>query len=48
VGIGVGYVEPELRALGASLQDRGARADEYLAAMRACWAEAIPRFAGRS
>src|SRR5262245_64886590 len=25
VGIGVGYVEPELRALGASLADRGAR-----------------------
>ena len=30
VGIGVGYVEPELRALGASLADRGARTDEYL------------------
>jgi probable F420-dependent oxidoreductase len=47
VGIGVGYVEQELRALGASLADRGARADEYLAAMRTLWAEPVPRFAGR-
>jgi probable F420-dependent oxidoreductase len=47
VGIGVGYVEPELRALGASLADRGARTDEYLAAMRSLWAEPVPRFAGR-
>lgn len=47
VGIGVGYVEPELRALGASLADRGARTDEYLAAMRALWDEPAPSFAGR-
>ncbi len=47
VGIGVGYVEPELRALGASLADRGARTDEYLAAMRALWDEPTPSFSGR-
>jgi probable F420-dependent oxidoreductase len=47
VGIGVGYVEPELQALGASLADRGARTDEYLAAMRALWAEPPPSFSGR-
>jgi probable F420-dependent oxidoreductase len=47
IGIGVGYVEPELRALGASLADRGARTDEYLAAMRALWDEPVPAFAGR-
>jgi len=35
VGIGVGYVDAELRALGASLADRGARTDEYLAALHA-------------
>jgi probable F420-dependent oxidoreductase len=40
VGIGVGYVEDEMRALGASLADRGARTDEYLAAMRALWTSA--------
>jgi probable F420-dependent oxidoreductase len=47
VGIGVGYVEPELRALGASLADRSARTDEYLAALRALWDEPVPSFAGR-
>lgn len=47
VGIGVGYLEPELRALGVSLADRGARADEYLAAMRTLWEEPTPSFAGR-
>jgi len=47
VGIGVGYVEPELRALGVSLADRGARTDEYLAAMRVLWTEPEPSFQGR-
>jgi probable F420-dependent oxidoreductase len=47
VGIGVGYLEPELRALGVSLADRGARTDEYLAAMRALWDEPTPSFSGR-
>jgi probable F420-dependent oxidoreductase len=47
VGIGVGYVEPELRALGVSLADRGARTDEYLAAMRVLWTEPEPSFEGR-
>jgi probable F420-dependent oxidoreductase len=47
VGIGVGYLEPELRALGTSLAERGARTDEYLAAMRALWDEPTPSFAGR-
>jgi probable F420-dependent oxidoreductase len=47
VGIGVGYVERELRALGASLTDRAARTDEYLAAMRALWDEPTPSFEGR-
>jgi probable F420-dependent oxidoreductase len=47
VGIGVGYVEEEMRALGVSLADRGARTDEYLAAMRALWGEPTPSFEGR-
>ena len=47
VGIGVGYLAPEFRALGVSLADRGARTDEYLAAMRALWDEPVPSFAGR-
>ena len=48
VGIGVGYVEPELRALGVSLAARAARTDEYLAAMRVLWTEPAPSFRGRS
>ena len=47
VGIGVGYLEPELKALGASLADRAARTDEYLQAMRALWGEPVPSFQGR-
>jgi probable F420-dependent oxidoreductase len=47
VGIGVGHVEPELEALGASVADRGARTDEHLAAMRALWDEPTPSFDGR-
>jgi probable F420-dependent oxidoreductase len=47
VGIGAGYVEPELRALGVSLADRGARTDECLAAMRALWTQPAPSFRGR-
>jgi probable F420-dependent oxidoreductase len=47
VGVGVGYVEPELHALGVSLADRGPRTDEYLAAMRALWDEPMPSFEGR-
>jgi probable F420-dependent oxidoreductase len=46
VGVGVGYIEPELRALGASLAERGSRTDEYLAAMRVLWDEPVPSFAG--
>jgi probable F420-dependent oxidoreductase len=46
VGLGVGYLEQELTALGASLADRGAKTDEYLAAMRVLWDEPIASFAG--
>jgi probable F420-dependent oxidoreductase len=38
-GFGVGYLEPELTALDTPLAGRGARADAYLAAMRALWAD---------
>jgi probable F420-dependent oxidoreductase len=47
VGIGVGYLEPELRALGTTLAERAARTDEYLAALRALWDEPVPAFEGR-
>ncbi len=47
VGVGAGYLEPELRALGVSLAERGARLDEHLAAMRALWEDGTPSFDGR-
>ena len=47
VGLGVGYLEAELRALGATLAGRGARTDEHIAAMRVLWDEPVPEFEGR-
>jgi len=46
-GFGVGYVEPELRALGVEMAGRGARPDEYLAAMRVLRTDPAPSFSGR-
>jgi probable F420-dependent oxidoreductase len=46
-GVGVGYLEPEFRALGISFADRGRRTLEYLAAMRAIWSEDQPAYQGR-
>jgi probable F420-dependent oxidoreductase len=36
-GVGVGYLEPELRALGVPLAERASRTDDHLDAMRAVW-----------
>ena len=43
----MGYLEPEFRALGAPFEQRGAVADEYLAAMQAIWSQAKPAYQGR-
>ncbi len=45
-GMGVGYLEPEMAAIGVPMERRGARADEYLAAMRALWEDEKPAFDG--
>jgi probable F420-dependent oxidoreductase len=45
-GMGVGYVEPEMAAIGVSMEGRGRRADEYLDAMRALWEDERPSFEG--
>ena len=47
VGLGVGYLEAELAALGSTMAERGARMDESIAAMRMLWDEAAPQFEGR-
>jgi probable F420-dependent oxidoreductase len=45
-GMGVGYLEPEMAAIGVPMERRGARAVEYLAAMRALWEQERPAFDG--
>jgi probable F420-dependent oxidoreductase len=47
VGIGAGYVEPELAAMGVPMAERGLRTDEYLAVMRTLWTQPEPSFEGR-
>jgi len=46
-GVAAGYLEPELRALGVPLGDRGARTDEYLRAMHSLWYDQRPELHGR-
>ncbi len=46
LGIGVGWLREEFEAIGASFDDRGARTDEYVAAMRELWSAERPSFHG--
>jgi probable F420-dependent oxidoreductase len=46
-GVGVGYLEPEFRALGVPFEHRGAMTDEYLGALRVIWSEPRPVYRGR-
>lgn len=45
-GVGAGYLEPEFRAMGIRFDDRGARTDEYIDAIKALWTETNPTFSG--
>ncbi len=47
LGVGVGYLEPELRAVGVSMAERGSRTDEYLDAMHALWTHPAPSYRGQ-
>lgn len=47
LGVGVGYLEPEFRAIGANFPDRGAVTDEFLDAMAHLWYDESPAFHGR-
>ncbi len=46
LGLGVGWLEEEFKALGVPWERRGARNDEYIAAMRALWAGPHAEFHG--
>jgi probable F420-dependent oxidoreductase len=46
LGVGAGYLEPELRAVGVDMATRGKRTDEYLDAMTELWVAEKPEFHG--
>jgi probable F420-dependent oxidoreductase len=46
LGIGVGWLAEEFAALGVPFEDRGARTDEYVAAMRTLWTQERASFQG--
>src|SRR3954453_1214807 len=45
-GAGVGYLEPEFRAVGADFEHRGAVTDEFLEAMQHLWYDKRPEYHG--
>ncbi len=47
LGVGVGWSAAEFEALGADFATRGARTDEIIDAMRACWTQDPVTFEGR-
>jgi probable F420-dependent oxidoreductase len=47
LGVGVGYLEPEFKAIGANYLERGLVADEYLDAMVHLWYDDHPEYHGR-
>ncbi|MGO1057087.1 LLM class F420-dependent oxidoreductase [Crossiella sp. CA198] len=47
LGVGAGYLEPEMTAVGVPMSERGARTDEYLDAMNALWRQEAPAFDGK-
>ena len=47
LGVGAGYLEPEMTAVGVPRSERGGRTDEYLDAMTALWTQEAPAFHGR-
>jgi len=46
IGAGVGWVREEAEAVGVDFDDRGARMDESIEAMRALWREPVSHYAG--
>lgn len=47
LGVGAGWLEPELAALGVPMSERGERTDEYLDAMTELWTAPDPAYQGR-
>jgi probable F420-dependent oxidoreductase len=47
LGIGVGWMREEFDAVGVPFEERGARTDEYIAAMRELWSHDTASYHGR-
>ena len=47
LGVGVGSIEQEMRAMGSTFKERGAVSDEAIAVMRALWTQEDPHFDGK-
>jgi probable F420-dependent oxidoreductase len=47
LGLGLGWSKDEHDAVGASMKERGARAEEFLAVMKAIWTKDFAEFKGR-
>ena len=47
LGVGIGWLEQEFRALGASYEERGAQTDEYLAVIRDLWETETSSYDGK-
>jgi probable F420-dependent oxidoreductase len=47
LGVGVGSIEGEMRAMGSPFAERGVVSDEAIAVMRALWTQEDPRFDGK-
>lgn len=47
LGVGIGWLREEFEAIGAPFEERAARTEEAIAAMRTLWSQEAPAFAGR-
>jgi probable F420-dependent oxidoreductase len=47
VGLGLGWMPEEFEAVGVPMPQRGARAEEFVAALRALWTDEVVEFHGR-
>jgi probable F420-dependent oxidoreductase len=47
LGVGVGWLREEFDALGVPFEERGARTDEYIEALRCLWRDEEPCYEGR-
>jgi probable F420-dependent oxidoreductase len=46
LGVGVGWLREEFDAIGVPFEERGARADDHIEALRVLWRDAEPTFNG--